>query len=170
LFYIQQAVHDIIFSKITAATNANEAWTNLKITFQGSTRVMTIKLQGLHRDFKTLQINKKETMQIFLTRVQTVVNQIRVFGDTMERKIVVVNVLRSLTHKFDHIVAAIDESKNLDTHSFNELMRSLQTNESRMSKTEDKDDEITFYMKGESSRSNHNPSRGRPNSDRGGRD
>jgi hypothetical protein len=37
LFYIQLAVHDTIFSKIAAATNAKEAWTTLKITFQGST-------------------------------------------------------------------------------------------------------------------------------------
>jgi hypothetical protein len=44
LFYIQQVVHDIIFSKIAAATNAKEAWTTLKTTFQGSTRVMAIKL------------------------------------------------------------------------------------------------------------------------------
>jgi hypothetical protein len=37
LFYIQIAVHDTIFSKIAAATNAKEAWTTLKIAFQGST-------------------------------------------------------------------------------------------------------------------------------------
>jgi gag-polypeptide of LTR copia-type len=108
-------------------------------------------------------------MQVFLSRVQTVVNQIRVFGDTMEEKIVVAKVLSSLTHKFDHVVAAIEESKNLDVYSFDELMGSLQTHESRISKTEDKGDEKAFYMKGESSRGGYNPSKGRANSDRGGR-
>jgi hypothetical protein len=88
----------------------------------------------------------------------------------MEEKIVVAKVLRSLIPKFDHVVAAIEESKNLDVYSFDELMGSLQTHESRMSKTEDKDDKKTFYMKGESSRGGYNPSRGRANSDRGGRD
>jgi hypothetical protein len=34
LFYIQLAVHDTIFSKIAAATNAKEAWTTLKIAFK----------------------------------------------------------------------------------------------------------------------------------------
>jgi gag-polypeptide of LTR copia-type len=74
LFSIQLAVHDTIFSRIAAATNAKEAWTTLKIAFQGSTRVMAIKLQGLRRDFEALQMNKEETMQNFLSRVQTVVN------------------------------------------------------------------------------------------------
>jgi gag-polypeptide of LTR copia-type len=114
-------------------------------------------------------MNKEETMQVFLSRVQTMVNQIRVFRDTMEEKIVVAKVLRSLTPMFDHVVAAIEESKNLDVYSFDELMGSLQTHESRMSKTEDKSDENAFYMKGESSRDDYNPSRGRANFDRGGR-
>jgi gag-polypeptide of LTR copia-type len=78
-------------------------------------------------------MNKEETIQVLLSRVQTMVNQIRVFGDTMEEKIVVGKVLRSLTPKFDHVVAAIEESKNLDTYSFDELMGLLQTHESRMS-------------------------------------
>jgi gag-polypeptide of LTR copia-type len=144
LFYIQLAVYDTIFSKIATTTNAKEAWTTLKITFQGSTQVMTIKLQGIRRDFETLQMNKEETMQVFLSRVQTVVNQIRVFGDTMEEKIVVAKVLRSLTPIFDHVVAAIEESKNLDTYSFDELIESLQTHESRMSKMKYKGDEKVF--------------------------
>jgi hypothetical protein len=38
-----------------------------------------------------------------------------------------------------------------------------------MSKTEDKSDEKVFSMKGESSRGGYNPSRGRANSDRGGK-
>jgi hypothetical protein len=49
-------------------------------------------------------------------------------------------------------------------------MGSLQTHESRMSNTEDKGDEKAFYMKGKSSRGGYNPSKGRANSDRGGRD
>jgi hypothetical protein len=61
---------------------------------------------------------------------------------------VVAKVLRSLTPKFGHVVAAIEESKNLDVYFFDELMGSLQTHESRMSKMEDKDDEKAFYMKG----------------------
>jgi hypothetical protein len=81
----------------------------------------------------------------------------------------VAKVLRNLTPKFDHVVAAIEESKNLDTYSFDELMGLLHTHESRMSKIEDKGDEKTFYMKGKSSRGRHNPSKGRANSDREGR-
>ena len=44
LFFIQQAVEESIFSRIAAATSSNEAWTILKTEFQGSSKVITVKL------------------------------------------------------------------------------------------------------------------------------
>ena len=151
LCFIQQAVHDAVFSKIAAATSAKEAWTTLKTAYHGSSRVTAIKLQGLRRDFETLQMKREESVQIFLSRVQEVVNQIRAFGDTVEEKTVVAKVLRSLTPKFDHVVAAIEESKDLATYTFDELMGSLQTHEARLSRSEEKSEEKAFYTKGETS-------------------
>ncbi|XP_078149674.1 uncharacterized protein LOC144544991 [Carex rostrata] len=115
LFFMQQSVHDTIFSKIAAATTSKEAWTTLKTAFQGSSQVLAMKLQGLRRDFETLQMKTEESVQIFLSRVTTVVNQIRAYGDNLTEQTVVAKVLRSLTTKFDHVVAAIEESKDLSS-------------------------------------------------------
>jgi gag-polypeptide of LTR copia-type/Domain of unknown function (DUF4219) len=112
LFFIQQALHDTVFVKIAAA---KKAWTILKTAFQGSSKVVAIKLQGLRREFETLNMNQDESVQSFLTRVITIVNQIRSCGKNLSEKIVVMKVLRSLTIKFDHVVAAIEESKDLST-------------------------------------------------------
>ncbi|RVW67886.1 hypothetical protein CK203_061657 [Vitis vinifera] len=62
LFFIQQAVHESIFSNIAAATTAKEAWTTLKTAFQGSSKVITVKLQSLRRDFETLHMKNGESV------------------------------------------------------------------------------------------------------------
>ena len=62
LFFIQQAVHESIFSKIAAATTAKEAWITLQMAFQGSSKVIMVKLQSLHRDFETLHMKNGESL------------------------------------------------------------------------------------------------------------
>ncbi|KAL6315260.1 hypothetical protein AAG906_000341 [Vitis piasezkii] len=145
LFFIQQAIHESIFSKIAAATTAKEAWTTLKTAFQGSSKVITVKLQSLRRDFETLHMKNGESVQDFLSRVAAIVNQMRSYGEDILDQTVVAKVLRSLTPKFDHVVAAIEESKDLSTYSFDELMGSLQSHEVRLSRTEEKNEEKAFY-------------------------
>ncbi|KAL6348546.1 hypothetical protein AAG906_013166 [Vitis piasezkii] len=147
LFFIQQAVHESIFSKIAAATTTKEAWTTLKTAFQGSSKVITVKLQSLRRDFETLHMKNGESVQDFLSRVAAIVNQMRSYGEDILDQTVVAKVLRSLTPKFDHVVATIEESKDLSTYSFDELMGSLQSHEVRLSRTEEKNEEKAFYTK-----------------------
>jgi gag-polypeptide of LTR copia-type len=153
LFFIQQAVHESVFTKIEAAETTKEVWAILKITFQGSFKVVVIKLQGLRWEFETLNMNQDESIQLFLKRVTTIANQIRSCGENLSEKIVVMNVLCSLTTKFDHMVAAIEEFKYLSTYMFDELMGSLQVYEARLNIIEEKDDTKAFYTKGESSSS-----------------
>ncbi|KAG0491724.1 hypothetical protein HPP92_005122 [Vanilla planifolia] len=161
LYIIQQAVHEIIFSKIATANSANEAWTILKRTFQGSSRVIAIKLQGLHRDFETLFMKQGETIQDFLSRTSGIVTQIRAYGEKITEQTVVAKILRCLTPKFDHVVVAIEESKDLATYTFDELKQSLQTHESRLNRTEEKEDMKAFYKGEVSGGRAYNSTRGR---------
>ncbi|KAJ4820349.1 polyprotein [Rhynchospora pubera] len=161
LFFIQSAVHESIFTKISAATTAKDAWTILKTAFQGSSKVIAIKLQGLRRDFETLSMKQGESVQQFLTRVSSIVNQIRGCGEDLSEATVVMKVLRSLTTKFDHVVAAIEESKDLSTYSFDELMGSLQAHEVRLLRSEEKDDSKAFLTKSNSGRGGGRSGRGR---------
>ncbi|KAJ4772132.1 polyprotein [Rhynchospora pubera] len=171
LFFLQQAVHESIFSKIAVATSAQVAWNTLKTAYQGTSRVMAIKLQGLRREFETLLMKPEEKVQMFLTRVNTTVNQIKSCGETIKEETIVAKVLRSLTPKFDHVVAAIEESKDLSTYTFDELMGSLQTHEVRLSRSSEGSDQGVFFTKGATSGGrggNSSRGRGRGNS-RGGR-
>ncbi|XP_073121219.1 uncharacterized protein [Henckelia pumila] len=129
LFFVQQDVHESVFSKIAGANTAKEAWTILKNSYQGTSKVIMVKLQTVRRDFETLFMKGGESVQDFLSRVAEIVNQLRSYGEEISDQTIVEKVLRSLTPKFDHVVAAIEESKDLSTYSFDELMGSLQSHE-----------------------------------------
>lgn len=113
LFFIQQVLHETMFSQIAAATTSKQAWTTLKTKFQGSAKVIALKLQTLRHEFEILHMKSGDSVQDFVTRMLTVVNQMKTYGYLISDQNVVAKVLRSLTPRFDHVVAAIEESKDL---------------------------------------------------------
>jgi len=127
--FIQQAVTPTIISQIRATTTAKEAWSILNDAYRGTDKVVSIKLQTLCKEFDNLSMKKSEIIQVFFNRVTNIVNSIKILGDSIEDKKIVQQVLRSLLPKFDHIVAVIEESKDLSTLSAMELMGSLQVHE-----------------------------------------
>lgn len=148
LFLIQQAVHDTIFARIAAATTSSEAWKILKKEFQGSAKVITVKLQTYRRDFETLFMKSNESVQTYLSRVSSLVNQMKSYGEDISVETVVAKVLRSLTPKSEHVVAVIEESHNLSDYTFDELMSSLQAHEERILRSHEKNEEKAFQVKG----------------------
>lgn len=65
-------------------------------------------------------------------------------------------MLRSLPSKFDHVVTAIGESKDLTVYSTNELMGSLLAYEERMNRSMEKSIEHAFQSKVEVSKKKEN--------------
>uniref|UniRef100_A0A3Q7GIG9 DUF4219 domain-containing protein n=1 Tax=Solanum lycopersicum TaxID=4081 RepID=A0A3Q7GIG9_SOLLC len=111
LSLIQQAVHDT-------------AWKILKKEFQGSAKVITVKLQTYRRDFETLSMKSNESVQTYLSRVSSLVNQMKSYGEDIFEETFIAKVLKSFTPKFEHIVVAIEESHDLSDYTFDELMSS----------------------------------------------
>ncbi|KAL4379170.1 hypothetical protein GQ457_02G022950 [Hibiscus cannabinus] len=80
LFFIQQAVDDAIFSsRISAATKAKEAWDALKNGYQGTTRVPTVKLQTLRRQFESFRMKEGESIHDCSNNLMVIVNQMRTY-------------------------------------------------------------------------------------------
>ena len=151
LFFIQSAVDDDIFPRISHAKTSKEAWEIIKHEYFGDNKVIDVKLQSLRSEFDRLQMKDKEPIQNYLSKVSGVVNQMRSYGETISPQTVVSKVLRTLSKDFNHVVAAIEESKDVSTYSLDELMCSLLSHEVRITKSlEEKVEEKAFQVKGES--------------------
>nr|GEZ10160.1 putative Gag-Pol polyprotein, identical [Tanacetum cinerariifolium] len=144
-------MHDSIFLRITAAETSKETWEILQNEFKGSTKVITVKLHTLHREFKNLNMKSLESAQDYLSRVSTLVNKMKSYGYQINEEVVVSNVLRSLSSKFNHVVAAIEEAHDLSSYSFNEIMSSLLAHEDRLNSAQERPDEKAFQVRGDAS-------------------
>ncbi|XP_026377725.1 uncharacterized protein LOC113272025 [Papaver somniferum] len=127
-------------------------------------------------------MKESETIQVFFSRASTIINQIQAFGDTIAEKKIVEKLLRSLPFKFEHVVAAIEESKDISTLSMYEMMGSLEAHEQQISRYVEKPIEQAFQSKlhikdnnnhGENGNRSHNKSifhsNGKKNFNHGGK-
>ncbi|XP_026378463.1 uncharacterized protein LOC113272887 [Papaver somniferum] len=147
LYTLQSAVDDTIFPRIMGATTAKEAWAKLKEEFQGNEKVRTIKLQTLRRDLENIKMKDSETARNFYCRVKDIVNQMNIYGEVIADKKLVEKILISLSEKYDPIITAIEESKNINTLSVTELMGSLEAYEQRLSRRNEAPVESAFQSK-----------------------
>jgi hypothetical protein len=77
-------------------------------------------------------MTESENIDQFMTRVMGIVNQIRLTSEDIPDQIIVEKVLKILPNKYEMVVAAILESKDLSNFSIDELMGSLLTHETRI--------------------------------------
>ncbi|XP_039123419.1 uncharacterized protein LOC120260043 [Dioscorea cayenensis subsp. rotundata] len=114
LFFIQQALSRPILARIASANTANEAWVTLKKVVHGNPKVVVHRsFKHSRQDFENLRIKNTETVQNYITRVVDLGNQMKSLGDTISEAMVVGKLLRSLGPKFNHVVTATEESKDL---------------------------------------------------------
>ena len=85
---------------------------------------------------------ESENVSDYITRVQTVVNQLNRNREMLPETRVVEKILRSLTDNFENVVCTIEESKDLTKFIVDELTGSLEAYEQRKKKKEKPLDQV----------------------------
>ncbi|KAM0985723.1 hypothetical protein ACFX13_013181 [Malus domestica] len=109
-------------------------------------------------------MNEGESISDYHSRLIVIVNQMRRNGERLDEVRVVEKILRSLTSKFEHVVTAIEESKDLEAMSAEELLGSLLVHEQRIQKNASP---TTLEQALESKLNIDKPNKGRGHSRRG---
>ncbi|CAJ2637501.1 unnamed protein product [Trifolium pratense] len=138
-----------MFEQILDRRTAKSVWDSLKRKYGGNDRVKKSMLNFLRREFEVLEMKDAETITEYFARVMTVANKIRSNGEVMSDSKVVQKILRTLTEKFTYVVVSIEESKDTEEMSIDELQSSLVVHEQKFKRV-NRDDEQA--LKVESSR------------------
>lgn len=82
----------------------------IKHLYHGTSLIISVRKKSLKHKFEVLQMTDLENIQEYITRVVSIVNQIKGFGLQLSEENVVSKVLRSLAPKYDMVVVAIEEA------------------------------------------------------------
>jgi hypothetical protein len=98
-----------------------EIWEKLQNIHEGDDKVKKAKIKTHRRQFKILKMEDKENVAAYLLHVDEIVDTIRGLGEMVEESMIVQKVLRSLPLRFDVKVFSIEEIKDLDKLTMDEL-------------------------------------------------
>lgn len=105
-----------------------------------------VRLQALKGEFDLLRMKETETVEEYFNRVVTISNQLKINGEEPKDQRIVEKILRTMTKNFEHVVVAIEESKNLSELSLESLLGSLQSHELRIKQFASSSSEQAFQM------------------------
>ncbi|XP_017420405.1 uncharacterized protein LOC108330431 [Vigna angularis] len=131
LFIIHQCVDDAHFEKIQHAKTTREAWSILIRCHTGG-EIKKDKLQTLMRQYELMEMMEGDKVREYFDQVIVITNQMKGCREIISDLMIIEKIMRSLPQKFDYIVVAIEESRELDKMKIKELQSSLEAHEMRL--------------------------------------
>ncbi|GAA0178508.1 hypothetical protein LIER_42171 [Lithospermum erythrorhizon] len=139
--YLFQALDRNVFEQILDRSTAKIIWTALKKKYGGNDKVKKALRNALRRDFEMLEMKKEEKIDDYFDRVMAVWNKLISNGEQMSEVKIVETILRTLTDRFTYVVVSIEESKDIENISVDELQSILNLHEQKFNRFKKEEDD-----------------------------
>nr|GEU95117.1 zinc finger, CCHC-type [Tanacetum cinerariifolium] len=129
IVFLYQALPEDQLLQITKHKTAKSIWDAPKSRHIGEEIVQQARLQTLKSDFEMLHMKEDETIDIFTTKLTTLVNKAASLGHTMEDGTLVRKLLNAVPDRYLQIVMSIEQYSDLSEMTLEEAIGRLKTYE-----------------------------------------
>ncbi|KAJ8899056.1 hypothetical protein K2173_010209 [Erythroxylum novogranatense] len=119
--FLLQSIDRSILETILCKDTLKQIWDSMKKKYQGNARAKRVLLQNLRSEFETLCMKSVKAVVEYFSRTMAIANRMQIHGEKLEDVTIVEKILRLLDPKYDFVACSIEESKDIDTLSINEL-------------------------------------------------
>ncbi|KAJ0040391.1 hypothetical protein Pint_27645 [Pistacia integerrima] len=112
--------------EISNATTTKEVRDLFCVSYRREENVMKVRLHTLEGEFESFHMKELETISKYFSRVQAVANQLKRNGEMLSNTRIIEKILHSLDSKFEHTIVTIEETKDLEAMTIEQLMGYLQ--------------------------------------------
>ena len=121
------------YTRISECKSAKDIWDGLQVAHEGTSQVKQSRIEPLMRKYKLFEMGDKETLMKLYTCFTHITNELKSLGKSFTIEELVKKILRFLPQSWEAKVTAIQEAKDLNKISLDELIGNLQTYELRRS-------------------------------------
>ncbi|MQM20482.1 hypothetical protein Taro_053503 [Colocasia esculenta] len=120
------------FNRISACKSAKEMWDKLRLTHEGTDKVMETRIDILVAQYERFQMQSGESISQMYSHFIDITNGLAGLGKTYETGDMVRKILRSLPTSWTPKVTSIEEANDLQRMSLEKLIGSLMAHEINM--------------------------------------
>jgi len=121
------------YTRISECESAKEIWDALQVAPEGTSQVKQSRIELLMRKYELFEMGDKETIIEMYTRFIHITNELKSLEKSFITEELVRKILRFLPQSWEAKDTAIQEAKDMNKISLDELIRNLQTYELRRS-------------------------------------
>jgi len=121
------------YTWISECKSAKEMWNALRAAHEGTNQVKQSKIELLMRKYELFEMSGKEAIMDMYNRFTHITNELKSLGKSFTTKELVRKILRFLPQLWETKVVAIQEAKEMNEITLDELTGNLQTYELRRS-------------------------------------
>ena len=119
------------YTRISECGSAQEIWNALQVAHEGTSQVKQSRIELLMRQYELFDMGDRENVMDMYTRFTHITNELKSLGKSFTTEELVRKILRILPRSWEAKVTAIQEAKDMNKITLDELIGNLQTYELR---------------------------------------